>query len=81
MVVFRSRPIEGKEPLQLLTKNPGAAIILDGNWTPFVTPIQNLALSPGSHLINFMRGDSIFSEKDIPINLAQIKNNSLKYNF
>jgi hypothetical protein len=81
MVVFRSRPIEEQETIQLLTKNPGAAIILDGNWTLFITPIQNLAVSPGNHLINFMRGDSIFSEKDILIDLAQIKDNSLKYNF
>lgn len=81
VVIFHSRPVKEKQSINLFTEEPGAAIIVNGNWTPFVTPMKNLALSPGSHYINFMRGDQTYSEKDILVNLAKLNNNNLKYNF
>ena len=81
VVVFHSHAVKEKQSINLFTEKPGAAIIVNGEWTPFVTPIKNLALSPGSHYINFMRGDQIYSEKDILVNLAKLNNYNLKYNF
>jgi len=81
MAIFHASSVNEWNTLHLNTRLPGAAIILNGNWTSLVTPAKNLALSPGSHYLNLMRGDSIYSSKDIMVNLAQLKNNNLKINF
>lgn len=81
LVIFRSEPVEERQNLQISTRQPGAVIIINGDCTPFVTPIRNLALSPGSHYFNFMRGDSVFAEKDILVDLAKLDNNNLRFNF
>jgi hypothetical protein len=81
VVIFHSHPVEEKQNINLFTEEPGAVIIVNGNWTPFVTPMKNLALSPGSHYINFMHGDKTYSEKDILVNPAKLNTNTLKYNF
>jgi hypothetical protein len=81
LVVFHSIPVSEWNTVGISTPLPGAAIVLNGNWTSLVTPEKNLALSPGSHYINLMRGDSIYSAKDIMVDFAQLKNNNLKINF
>lgn len=81
VVIFRSEPVEERQNLDISTRQPGAVIIINGNCTPFVTPIRNLALSPGSHYLNFMRGDSVYAKKDILLNLAKLDNNNLRFDF
>jgi PEGA domain len=81
LVVFHSIPISERNSVNITTSLPGAAIILNGDWTSFVTPARNLELSPGSHYINLMRGDSVYSAKDMLVDIAQLKNKSVRINF
>jgi hypothetical protein len=81
LVVFHSIPVSDRNSVNITTTLPGAAITLNGDWTSFVTPARNLELSPGSHYLNFMRGESIYSAKDILIDTAQLKNNNVKIDF
>lgn len=81
LVVFHSIPASERDSVNITTTLPGAAIILNGDWTSFVTPARNLEFSPGSHYLNLMRGDSIYSAKDMVIDVAQLKDNNVKINF
>jgi hypothetical protein len=81
LIVFNSRPAEKSESLRIVSKKPGATVILNGKWLPFVTPILDFELSEGIHYLNLMRGEQLFSEEDIPFNLTKIKNNEIYFNF
>lgn len=81
ILVFRSQAVEERQSVNIFSEMPGAAIIIDGAWTPFVTPVQGLRLSPGSHFINLMRGDSLFSHKDVLVDADKLNNENLKFTF
>lgn len=81
MIVFRSEPVEENQNINIFTETPGAVIIIDGAWTPFVTPAQGLALSPGSHFINLMRGDNLYAPKDVLLDVAKLKGDDIRFDF
>lgn len=67
MVVFRLEPVAERVPVKILAREPGANIILDGEFTPYVTPIAELPVSPGKHYLNLMRGNQVYSQKEKPL--------------
>ena len=81
LVVFHSIPVKERSSLSISTPLPGAAITLNGDWSSLVTPVKDLSLSPGSHYINLMRGDNLYSQKDVAVDPARLKNNELKIKF
>lgn len=65
------------DTMQIITAKPGAGIIVDGQWMPYVTPISELALSEGIHYLNLMRDDQFYSEKEVPL----VLNNQVRRRF
>jgi hypothetical protein len=65
------------DTMQVITPNPGAGIIVDGQWMPYVTPVTELVLSEGIHYLNLMRDDRFYSDKEIALTL----NNLTRRNF
>lgn len=69
------------DTMQIITPNPGAGIIVDGHWMPYVTPISELALSEGIHYLNLMRNGRFYSEKEVPLVLNNQVRRSVVVNF
>ena len=69
------------DTMQIITPNPGAGIIVDGHWMPYVTPITKLALSEGIHYLNLMRDGRFYSEKEVPLILNNHVRRSVVVNF
>ena len=81
LVVYRMEPQEKALQLTIHTTEPGAAIFIDGEWTPFVTPVSGLEISPGFHYINLMRGSRQLGKKDQKISVNFRTNLALSYDF
>jgi len=81
LIVFNSRSAKKSESIRIATKKPGAILILNGKWLPFVTPLRDFEISEGTHYLNLMRGEKLFSEKDIAVDLTKIKNNEIYFDF
>jgi hypothetical protein len=78
---FNLQPIARRDTLQLLTPKPGANIVLNGEVLPFVTPMPQLVLNSGVNYINLMRNGQLYEDKDIAVNVVQLKNPVLEFNF
>ncbi len=61
---FQLRPQTEHHTVQILTREPGATIFIDGQQLPFVTPLFAFDISAGDHFINFMRGDQEYHPGD-----------------
>jgi len=70
MVIFRLVPESKLFSIDIRSKQAGANIILDGKPLPYVTPVQGLKISPGSHFINLMRKNTLLSNLDQPIHIS-----------
>ena len=60
---FRADPPRERLPFSIETSMPGANIMLDGKWLPYLTP-WNTELPPGRHYVNFYRDGKWFDTKD-----------------
>lgn len=69
------------DTLAVITPQPGASIIVDGRWTPFVTPMTELVLSEGLHFLNLQRDGRLLAEKDVPVEVNKLENKQLTLNF
>jgi hypothetical protein len=78
---FNLQPVTHRDTLQLLTPKPGANIVLNGDVLPYVTPMPQLVVNSGINYINLMRNGQLYDEKDLVVNLAQLKKPVLEYNF
>lgn len=78
---FESQPVERSQRITLRTDTPGANIVLDGEWLPFVTPCADLALSPGPHYLNLVRDGRLYNENDILVAPERKDDTSLTYDF
>lgn len=78
---FQLRPEAVWDTLQILTPTPGAGIILDGQWMPYVTPLTELVISEGHHFLNLARAGRFYAEQEIPLNLNHLSNKKIVLNF
>jgi hypothetical protein len=81
LLVFRSVKSDESRIVTVQTKNPGAIAIVDGKYQPYVSPLINLELSPGSHYLNFVREGELYSEGDIYIDLNKLIDEKLMFDF
>lgn len=70
MVVFRIKPVQKKYRINIRSINPGAVVLVDGYFTPYVTPVRGLQISPGLHYINLLSKTGQFAALDKPIKLG-----------
>ncbi len=63
-VVFRLEKVTRRVPVTITSNTPGALVILDGEATPYVTPISGMPLTTGSHFINLIKGDTIYRDTE-----------------
>lgn len=80
-LAFHLQPEAARDTLHIATATPGAGIIIDGHWQPFVTPARDLYLSPGIHFFNFMRDGRLYAAKELQINSEPNNQKVLNYNF
>ncbi len=80
-VVFRLEKISRKIPVTITSENPGALVIVDGEWTPFVTPVKGMPLTTGSHFINLVRGEQEYKPTEEFILVRNRKNQQFHFKF
>ncbi|RMI25517.1 MAG: PEGA domain-containing protein, partial [Calditrichaeota bacterium] len=78
---FHMQPETLLDTLQVITSVPGAAITVDGQWMPFVTPMLELTVSDGGHFFNLIRDGQPYSEKDIYMELHELDDKRLIVDF
>lgn len=78
---FQLRPETTQDTLQILTPVPGAGIILNGQWMPYVTPLTDLVISEGHHFLNLAREGKFYAEQEIPLNLNRLSDKKIVLNF
>lgn len=64
LVVFLLRPAEKSQKINVRSARPGAAVVLDGKVTPYVTPVRGINVSPGTHFLNLVRDNRQYSALD-----------------
>lgn len=69
------------DTLHILTRVPGATVMINGESTPYVTPLPDFVLNEGTHYINLMRNDRLFSKKDIRVDVNALNENRLILDF
>ena len=69
---FNMSPEPLTDTLIVNTRTPGAAIALNGQWLPFVTPMPVLLVSEGTHYVNFMRDGESFADRDIRVDANRL---------
>lgn len=67
--------------LKVRTPQPGAAVVLDGEWLPWVTPHVTVRLVPGRHFLNLYRNGAWLSAEDLPVTVEAGKAVALNYEF
>ena len=77
---FRTEPAVDRLPFNIETSKPGANIILDGKWLPYLTP-WSTELPPGRHYVNFYRDGKWFSANDRLFAVGPDKANKLTVDF
>ena len=78
---FNLQPESVQDTVQIITKNPGAGIIIDGHWQPFITPVLDLALSEGVHFLNLMRDHQLYSEKEVQLDVEKLEDKVIVLDF
>ncbi|GAB4371611.1 MAG: hypothetical protein Kow0042_14450 [Calditrichia bacterium] len=81
LLIFRMEPVEQAFDLNLLTREPGTAVFIDGAWQPYVTPVRNLKISPGNHFINLVRENVQYAQLDRPIYVSHRSKNDYFFDF
>jgi len=66
-LVFSLKPVAEETTVAVQTTTPGANIFLDGEFLPYVTPMPDLALSPGEHFLNLYRDGKWYQPEDLTI--------------
>lgn len=67
---FRVTPLAKGRTVKITAREPGTNVILDGEWLPWVTPLADLALSPGDHFINLHRDGKFLAAHDLKLDPA-----------
>ena len=80
-LVFDLQPVQDFRQINIRTREPGAAIILNGEWLPFVTPLLQFRISAGDHFLNFMRNGKLYSASDVHIDSRKITAGELYFQF
>lgn len=78
---FHMKPETLQDTLQIITKTPGANIIIDGAMQPFVTPVLDLILSEGVHYLNLMRDGRFYSENEIKVDVVKLEDTHIVVDF
>lgn len=78
---FQVLPETARDTLQILTPAPGAGIILDGRWMPYVTPLTDLVISEGHHFLNLAREGQFYADQEVPLNLNRLSDKKIVLNF
>lgn len=81
LLIFRLEPEEKSMKINIRSKKPGAAIFIDGEWMPYVTPVTGLKISPGRHFINLARDSHLYSDLDVPILVRSRSRADFYYDF
>ncbi len=81
LLVFRMEREEKSMKINIRSKKPGAAIFIDGEWTPYVTPVTGMEISPGRHFINLARDSELLSSLDVPIYVKSRSRTDFYYDF
>lgn len=81
LIVFRLEPDEKSYQMGVRSQDPGAAILVDGEWTPFVTPVTGVPVSPGAHFLNLFRDSKQYSAVDKKINISHRSKKDFYFDF
>ena len=81
LVVFQMSPVHKKRQIEVDTSTPGANILIDGEFSPYVTPMPALTLSRGTHYLNFSRDGRLYREKDLLVDTEQVAHQRLAIDF
>ncbi len=71
---FHMLPAE-MDTVQIVSAEPGASIMVNGQWVPYVTPVNDFLLSKGDHYINLMRDGEVMKEADVYVDVAVSEDN------
>ena len=80
-LVFDLQPTAEVRKIAILTPEPGAVIILNGEWLPYMTPLKSFSISPGDHFLNLMRNGKLYSTTDVHIDSRRITAGELRFRF
>ena len=73
---FHMQP-EAMDTVQIVSAEPGASIMINGQWVPYVTPVSDFLLSKGDHYVNLMREGQLMRDKDIHVDVAVSDDNMI----
>ncbi len=80
-ITFHSVAESRSDTLQIYSRTPGAVIMLDGQWLPFVTPATEILLTRGDHYLNLMHGNRVYRETDMLVDARHFEKKRLDIDF
>ncbi len=81
LIVFRLEATDNFYPVEIKSTNPGAMINIDGEYLPFVTPINDLKLSCGKHYLTLLKNENGSEVFETAISVGPKNKNAYAFSF
>lgn len=78
---FSQRTAEKGDTLDIVQAPAGAVVVLNGEVTPYVTPVTEILLSPGQHFLNLMADNKLLSSSAILVEAGKPDKNRIQLEF
>jgi|GEM_PF-6661948 len=78
---FSQQASEMVDTLDILQAPPGAVVVLNGEVSPFITPVTEILLSPGPHFVNLMADNKMLSPSAVLVEAGKPDKNRIQLEF